>query len=225
MVNQNSLKENIFRFLFPPKCLVCGKHNNFLCYDCYSLIPLENRFQLNKNLPKTELKSLDKIYWATGYKNFIVKKIIQNYKYSPFSKKLSAILSKMLFDFVALNELDFKEIDFLVPVPSSARRKRWRGFDHIEEICRDFSEQINLPLLTKNLVKIRDSEPQMNLSGAKRKENIQGAFFCQDQKKIQGKNILLVDDVFTTGATLEESAKTLKNFGAKKVYGLVIARD
>lgn len=225
MANQNYFKETVFRFLFPPKCLICGKNNNFLCYDCYSLIPLENRFQLNKNLPKTELKSLDKIYWATGYKNFIVKKIIQNYKYSPFSKKLAVVLSKMLFDFVALNELDFKEIDFIVPIPSTSRRKRWRGFDHIEEICRDFSEQINLPLLTENLVKIKDSEPQMNLSAEKRKENIQGAFFCQNKEKMQGKNILLIDDVFTTGATLEESAKTLKNSGAKKVYGLVIARD
>jgi ComF family protein len=225
MANQNSLKETIFRFLFPPKCLICGKNNNFLCYDCYSLIPLENRFQLNQNLPKTELKNLDKLFWATGYNNFIVKKLIQNYKYPPFSKKLSAILSKMLFDFVVLNELDFKEMDFLVPIPSTSRRKRWRGFDHIKEICQDFSEQIKITLLLENLIKIKDSEPQMNLSGEKRKENLKNAFICQNKEKIQGKNILLIDDVFTTGATLEETAKTLKNSGAKKVYGLVIARD
>jgi ComF family protein len=225
MANQNSFGENIFRFLFPPKCIICGKNNYFLCEDCYSLIPLENRFQLNQNLPKTDLKNLDKIYWASGYKNFIIKKIIQNYKYSPFSKKLSSILSKILLDFIALNELSLKEIDFIIPVPSANRRKRWRGFDHIKEICQDFSEQIKIPFLSENLVKIKESEPQINLSAEKRKENLKDIFQCKNPLLINDKNLLIIDDVFTTGATMEECAKTLKNSGAKKVYGLVIARD
>lgn len=225
---KDSLKKiiwNFLSFLFFKKCIICGKNGHQLCQDCCHLIELENGFLFNKKNRAPDLKYLDKIYWASNYQNFVIKKLIKKYKYSPFYKNLFFVFSKILCDFIELNELTFNEIDLIINVPATIKRKKWRGFDHIEKFCLEFGGKINIPVCKNNLIKIKNSKAQVALSKEQRKENLENAFFVGNPEKIKGKNIMLIDDVLTTGTTLNECAKTLKQAGCKKIYGLVIARD
>ena len=83
---------------------------------------------------------------------------------------------------------------------------------------------MKIPLISDCLLKVKETFPQVELSGKEREENIKDAFLCQNREKIQGKRILLVDDVYTTGSTMEEGARVLKIAGAKEVWGVAVAR-
>jgi len=229
MANKKELLKKIINsflfFLFYKKCIICSKNGYQLCQDCCHLIELENGFLFNGKNRAPDLEYLNKVYWATNYENFVIKKLIRKYKYSPFYKNLFSVFSKILSDFVELNELNFNEIDLIINVPSTIKKKKWRGFDHIEKFCLGFSDKINIPTCRNNLIKIKNTKPQIALSKEERKENVENAFFVKNPEEIKEKNIILIDDVMTTGATLNECAKTLKLAGCKKIYGLTIARD
>ena len=104
------------------------------------------------------------------------------------------------------------------------KKLKKRGFNQAEEIAKELSLFLKIPLFNNVLIKIKETLPQIELSDKEREENVSGAFFCQNKKEIGGKKILLVDDVYTTGATMEECARVLKEAQAKEVWGLAIAR-
>jgi ComF family protein len=112
-----------------------------------------------------------------------------------------------------------EEVDCVVPVPLSAERLRSRGYNHAAEIARRVS---NLPLELHLCARIRDTPPQMELPFAERQRNVRGAFRCT--RSAAGRCIALVDDVMTTGATLNEIALVLKDAGASRVVNWVVAR-
>jgi len=115
--------------------------------------------------------------------------------------------------------------DFLlVPVPLEKRKIRWRGFNQAEEIGKELSNFLKIPLLDDVLIKIKETLSQVELSGKEREENIKGVFVIKNKEKIEGEKILLVDDVYTTGATMKECARILKEAGAKEIIGIVVAR-
>jgi len=115
--------------------------------------------------------------------------------------------------------------DFLlIPVPLAKRRIRWRGFNQAEEIAKNLAEYLEIPLINDVLIKTKETLPQIDLAEEARKENIKGAFLIKNEEKIKGKKILLIDDVYTTGSTLEESSRILKKAGAREVWGAVVAR-
>jgi len=101
---------------------------------------------------------------------------------------------------------------------------RWRGFNQATEISKQFSESFNIPLVSNYLAKIREARPQTKLTAEERKENVKGIFKCKKQGVIYGKKILLVDNIYTVGSTMEETAKALKESGAKEIWG-VVARE
>ena len=111
------------------------------------------------------------------------------------------------------------EIDSVVPVPLSAARLRTRGYNHAAEIARHLLPgKLDLALCERS----RDTPPQMDLPFAERRRNVRGAFRCT--RALMGASIAVVDDVMTTGATLNELARTLKDAGAARVVNLVVAR-
>lgn len=112
----------------------------------------------------------------------------------------------------------------LIPVPLDKKRLRWRGFNQAEELAKGISKFLNIEILNNILIKTKETLPQVELSDEERKENIKGAFACQNQEKIKGRKILLVDDIYTTGSTMEECARVLKKAGAKEIIGIVVAR-
>lgn len=228
--------------LFPPFCLNCQKEGTYLCPDCFSLIDIANNqfcpfcqpqkivldartcFFCRKN------KNLAGLFSAASYRNFIIKKAISQFKYEPFLKEMAKPLASLIIQHFQL--IDYRPPFFrdktgfiLVPVPLHKKRRRWRGFNQAEEISRQISLFFKIPLISDVLLKIKETRPQMELSGKEREENIQEVFVCENRDLIKEKKILLVDDVFTTGSTMEECARVLKKSGAKEVWGVAVARE
>jgi len=215
------MKNFLLNLIFPEFCIGCKKEGTYLCQDCLSLI----------NISNTSLKiekEIKTIYCATDYNNLIIKRLITTFKYKPFAKELSKTLAFIIIIyFQNLEKLpDFfkKKNEFLlIPIPLYKKRLKWRGFNQTEEISKILSEIFKIPLALNILVKTRQTIPQLNLPQEKRKENVKGVFACTKPELIKGKNILLIDDVITTGATIQEAAKTLKKSGAKQILGIVVA--
>ena len=113
--------------------------------------------------------------------------------------------------------------DVIVPVPLHHRRLLWRGFNQSLEISRSLSKRLDRPVLKNGLTRIRNTPPQTRLGLRERRVNIKDAFLA-DTGQIRGRRVLLVDDVYTTGSTLRECARTLRRAGAFGVDVLVLAR-
>lgn len=117
---------------------------------------------------------------------------------------------------------ELKEVDALVPVPLHWRRRRARGFNQAELTARELSRWTGLPIKKAWLRRIKDTVSQTGLTSRQRAENVRGAFRAHG--KLDRKRILLIDDVCTTGATLNACARTLRRAGAGTVHGLTVAR-
>jgi len=229
---------NFILDLFSPKfCFSCRKEGTYLCNDCRAYLEiLQEQYCLCKEptillkkCQRCRTKKLDGLYFAVPYQKPLIKKLIQYFKYEPFIKELAKTLALLIIEHFLLLEkrpgfLHSKAGFILAPIPLDEKRLKWRGFNQAEELGKELSKFLNIPLFSDCLIKIKKAVPQVELSDENRRENIKGAFACQKSEKVKGKEILLVDDVYTTGSTMEECAKVLKEAGAKKVIGIVIAR-
>lgn len=218
----SQIKDFCLELLFPKFCVNCGRDGAYLCQDCLAMIDISDRIFR----PQGKLSCL---YFASDYNNFIIKKLITKYKYQPFAKDLAKTLSSIII--IYFQNLESPPIflaqkkDFVfVPIPLFKKRLRWRGFNQSEEISRHLSEYLNIPISKDVLAKTRETIPQAKLSKQARKKNLKGVFVCQKPDLIKDKRVLLVDDVFTTGTTMEEAARILKKAGAKQVLGIAVAR-
>jgi ComF family protein len=113
----------------------------------------------------------------------------------------------------------------LVPVPLFGRKERERGFNQAKELAEILARAWQTELSCGNLVKIKNTASQAALNKEQRSENLKNAFCVLNKNSIKGKKVYLIDDVYTTGATMEECAGTLKRAGAKKVWGITAARE
>jgi len=217
------IKEIFLSLLFPKFCLGCQGEGNYLCQDCQAILEIS---RLHLQYPGQNLKDL---YFALNYQNPLIKNLIQKFKYGPLVKELAKPLSSIIIEHFQLldNKPPFfgERNDFiLIPVPLEKRRLKWRGFNQAEEIGKEISKFLNIPLMNGVLIKIKENSLQVDLSGKERKENVREVFGLKGGERIFGKKILLIDDVYTTGATLEEAARVLKEAGTKEVIGIVVAR-
>ena len=113
----------------------------------------------------------------------------------------------------------------LVPVPLHQKRYKWRGFNQALLLSEYIADKFNLPVCANLIIRKRNTKPQTKIKSMKeRRENIKGAFFCPRESLVKNKNVIIVDDVCTTLATLNECAIKLKKAGAKRVWGLAVAR-
>jgi len=231
-------KNIILDILFPRFCLRCQKEGDWICPDCLSTIDIleyqycpfcmQKIFEESICL-KHKNKNLDKLFFAVSYENSLIKKAIKKFKYPPFLRELTPYFCYLIISHFLLIEnktiLENINNSFLVPVPISSFKKRWRGYNQSEEIAKQLSISLKIPVLINNLIKTKKTQSQFKLSKNERIENVKNVFEIKNAQEIQGKRIFLVDDVFTTGATMEECARTLKNAGARNVFGITIARE
>ncbi|MBZ1348595.1 MAG: hypothetical protein KYQ20_02475 [Candidatus Nealsonbacteria bacterium] len=240
----SELKAIIIEIIFPVKCLNCGKEGQFLCEDCFSIIQIidqkychickkrkpANVFQCEECRRKT---SLDHVFFATTYQesqeDVLNRKLILCFKYKALIRGLSLIFSKLIIahfraiDLINENN-DFFENFVIIPIPLHNKRKKWRGFNQAEEIAKCLSLELKIPMLKKSLRRVKNTKSQTETENhQERKDNVEGAFECFDDKPIKERNVLLIDDIYTSGATIEEAAKTLKKKGVKRVWGCVVA--
>lgn len=223
--------QKIIDYIFPDSfsCLLCGQdifdETEFVCVDCFHKLPLLNgKLCVRCSHP---VVTGDYCENCKG-KDFVFSKVIAPFIYTDYIKHCihelkfndKKYFAKFLGYYLAktfnLNKLP---CDIVIPVPLSKQRLQTRKYNQAELIARTFCETTNLPLATNVLVKIKDVSPQAKLSFKDRSNNIKGAYKVIDPSQIIGKNVLVIDDVYTTGCTMNECSKMLKKAGAKQVFG------
>jgi predicted amidophosphoribosyltransferase len=219
-----------------PYCEKTETQNGKPCHRCR-----ENHLMKNQLLP------LDDLLVSTRYKD--ISRLVHCYKYN-FIPDLHIPLGKIMIQGILKNNSALP--DAIIPIPLHPRRLRWRGFNQSELLARYISENLapgfQIPVLAEVLIRQKYTAPQMKISDyLERKKNITGAFYfnppspegrrCFDElvgtgegsdtnkTNLKNKTVLLVDDIATTGATLFEAGKVLKNSGAKKVFAVVLSRQ
>jgi len=162
----------------------------------------------------------DGVYACCLYEG-VIRECIHLLKYkgsSCMAKPLGEILAACLS-----GAADIARTDFIVPVPLHRRSRLKRGFNQSELLAREMAKLCNMKVEKHNLVKIKNTRSQVNLSKEEREANVKGVFRVCNPVIFRGKNIILIDDVCTTGATMSECARVLKSCDAAGVRGIVIA--
>lgn len=232
--------DSLLTLLYPQSCQICEKSvefrsDGFVCGECWQdthifdgeeIICWKCSAFLKVGVPEAkvfcrrcETDAYDAAYSIGLYEKALSVSIL-NLKKQPF---LPARLRKLVCN--AFDKLSFHEIDLIIPVPLSAARLRERGFNQAAVIAQTIAGHANLPIDETSLRRIINTEKhRVGMDRKARLESVQNAFEVKRPKLLKGKNILLVDDVFTSGATVSSCAEALKIQGAEKVYALTIAR-
>ena len=212
--------------LLPPRCGSCRALGSWLCGSCRSRIrrleePLCARCGAeveSRRCPcRARLRHLGRLRAAAAYEGPL-ERAIHRFKYEGW-RALARPLARLLEDRLAV---DGVPAGVLAPVPLFGTRRRSRGYNQAELIARELARSLRLPLGTA-LERVRDTPPQVGLDRLRRRDNVSGAFAWRG-RALAGEPVLLVDDVATTGATLEACATALKSAGAGLVTGIVLAR-
>ena len=229
--------------LFPVRCEICGQirdtdknPDGYLCTACAIAIPVHrwlfcptcNRKLISLEPCTFHPTALKTLGAATSYDQKSVKRLIWRYKYG-FIEPLAKPLADKLSEYIAsafLPHINVHDGSWLVSyVPLHPQRERWRGFNQAQLLAKHVSEKINIPI-TPTLRRTEFHVPQMEIKEKKNRfENIKNAFAPVPYVELRGKNIILIDDIAASGATLIEAAKVLKRAHAKSVYAFVVARS
>ncbi len=232
------IKNFILDILFPVYCLVCEKQGeDFICPACQlKLKKLEHQFCIICKKPsigglthqhcKTPYAP-EGLISMLDYKDEAVADVLIKGKYK-FVEDVYKTLGEMLFEFLKTDCLELlASVDALAPLPLHKRRLRWRGFNQAESLCQSLSEKLGFPVIHA-LQRTKATKTQKDLKKEQRITNVENAFALSSnfqKDDLIGACIILIDDVTTTGSTLLEAAKVLKQSGAKAVYCLTVARD
>lgn len=223
---------SILDLIFPKSCLSCGKTGGYVCADCLSKVRI-----LKPACPYCEKDSIDGFTHTKCKKKFgldglisiwdyegVIRKAILTLKYK-YATEIESEIVRYLTIFIKNNVLFSTNHYTLIPIPLFWHRQNIRGFNQSEEIGKLIAKEMGWSFDPNLLIKKKSTSPQATLSVDARRQNLRGVF-ALSSSDIQHTipNILLFDDVFTTGSTLKECAKVLKRGGVKKVWGMTIAR-
>ena len=249
MIKFFKTSEFILGLFFPKLCLGCQKEGTFLCEDCKAtleiseydyclcnkkplLIPPAQKFgKCNKCLSK----KLSGLYFALSYKEkSLIRKLIHQFKYKPYTKNLAKPLASLIIEHFIITQKNTDDIwqnSVLIPVSLDKKKLKIRDYNQSEELAKELSKVLKIPVVSDVLIKVKKTEPQMKLKKEEREKNLSGAFaispacHSRESGNLVGKKVFLVDDVYTTGSTMEECARVLRDAGAKSVWGIAIARE
>ncbi len=225
------LKGIALDLLFPRWCVGCGSEGDFICPTCLKSLPRINpplcprcgRPQLNAVICpvcvgwQADIDGIRAPFKFDG----AVRRAIHELKYKNV-RAIAALLGHWLGDYLADYPLP---AEVLVPVPLHHKRLRERGYNQSRLLARELAKLSGLPLVDGCLVRERYTTPQARTSNVdERRNNVADAFACRD-RRLEGRAVLLIDDVATSGATLDACARVLKEAGAGSVWGLVLAKE
>lgn len=217
--------KNLIRFLFPPRCIFCGyiletDVDMEICENCFCKIPFMKDGIIKSPESFLHGGGCEYTICACNYTG-ILKDSIKKFKfydkagyYRAFAGLLSDRIKKMT---------NFREFDIITCVPLSKRKESIRGYNQSLLISKEVGKKLGIPVNPRLLVRERDTKSQSLLTKCERYSNVAGAFKVTNANDIKGKTVLLVDDIMTTGNTLNECGRTLLKAGAEKVIGAVIA--
>lgn len=232
----------LFELLFPKSCIGCGAGDDFLCERCLKEIEINSlqvcclcQKAITKNgelcgLCKSQASPpLNRVLVCGKYQDELLAKAIHLFKYK-FIRELDESLGKLQSR--TLRHFSVPIPDLIIPVPLHKRRLRWRGYNQsallANQVAKSIAPGLEIPVAENVIFRSRHTPPQMKIKKlSQRVENVSGAFalFPLPQNFLKGKNILLVDDVCTTGSTLFECAKVLSAKRPKSISAIVLARQ
>lgn len=205
--------------IYPPVCGICEQINKKnLCKKCEIEI---KKYQLN-NIEKVKDKNYDYQIKILKYENIIRKKIIdykfneKSYLYKTFGKII--LNNKKIYSFL-------KKYDIILCVPMYKEKKKQRGYNQAELITKELAKKLHIDISLDNLVKMKDTKKQSTLTKTERMQNLKGVFEVKNKGILKNKNVILFDDIFTTGSTVNECCNVLKKAGAKGIAVLTLAVD
>lgn len=227
---------SILDFIFPKYCVNCRKFGAYLCPNCFSYIAF-NESGTCIVCQKSAIGGLthpacrskftpDGVFSSLVYKG-VVKKLIYKFKYNPHLTDLKNTLIDLFHEGIIQKEEFYKLLDtesVLIPIPLHKARFRKRGYNQSEILARGIGKKLDIEVLDC-LERIKNTKTQVGLKKEEREENIKDAFRLKI-KELRLKNfrqVFLVDDVVTSGATIKEAAKVLKKAGVSKVWALTLA--
>jgi len=225
------LKGMALDLLFPKWCVGCGKEGDFICDSCRRAIlrivpplcPRCGKPQLSGILCpgcsswQAEIDGIRAPFQFDG----AIRQAIHQLKYKNL-RALAEPLATLLRDYFIANPVP---AETLVPVPLHRKRLRERSYNQSSLLAEELGKLLGLPVVRDCLIRKQHTPPQARTSTIKeRRHNVSGAFACRDQR-LRARQVLLIDDVATSGATLDACAAALKANGATSVWGLVLARE
>ena len=242
----STIKNSFFHLaelLYPPQCPACNypitRTDDTLCPKCWQqlreaiLTPAcptcgkpTSQYEIYNNKChrcQDNQTNIDFIIRVGDYQSSL-KNLVLSFKYHHQSR-LDKFLGKLAAD-TALSRPETRSLDYLVPIPLHWRRRFTRGYNQSEILAEQIAKHLKLSNISipvrHDLIRTRNTPPQTTLPAGKRKNNLKNAFAIRPDAPFKNKNICLVDDVTTTGTTLNTAAKTLKRYGAKSVSAIVI---
>jgi ComF family protein len=221
MISIREIKDSLIHLLFPNVCTGCGSdlvsHNTVLCLKCMDAMP-ETNFELHPGNP------VEKRFWgrlllsqATAQYYFtresLMQRLMHQFKYRG-DKDLGLQLGRMMGD--SLSRSGRFKVDALIPLPLFASKEKRRGFNQATILCEGMAESMKVPVLNNVVARTQYTDTQTKKGRIERWQNMEGKFVLADPRAIHDKHVLLVDDVVTTGATLEAcGAELLKAANVK----------
>ena len=214
--------ECLLNLIFPNVCGFCNRiDRNSLCKTCEEEI---SKYKLNliRDYRKDKTKYFDFLFCALKYKNIIREKIIQykfgekSYLYKTFVKII--INNKKIYRFIEL-------YDIIIPVPMYKSKENIRGYNQSTLVARELAKITQIKFDNSILLKVKDTKIQSSLSKKERQNNLKDVFKVENQERINNKKVILIDDIYTTGSTVNECSKMLKQAGARNILVLTIAKD
>mgnify|MGYP000989360470 CR=1 FL=1 len=227
-MKKSSFLSHFFNLMYPNLCVVCdesliGKEEH-LCLACLNNIPRTNYHFIANNPVEKRFWGKVPIHRATAFfffqKGSPYQKTLHQLKYSG-NKEMGEFLGKYAAQSLMESE-DFSSIDMIVPVPLHPNKFRKRGYNQSEWIAKGLSEVLKVPLNTTDLIRVQENPTQTKKGVYERYKNTEGIFQLNDILAFEGKHILLVDDVLTTGSTIEACINAMHEVGNVRVSVFVL---
>ncbi|MDO9577610.1 MAG: ComF family protein [Candidatus Cloacimonadales bacterium] len=229
---KSNILSSLIDLLFPRTCFSCNDRiqNDIICESCLNSLefltevcPVCGAYDQGKTclICQGNEFQFDKARSVFQFNKMILN-LIHDLKYDEM-RKVAILFGKLTEDY--LREFNpFQSVDIIAPVPLHKVKKRSRGFNQSQLLTAEISRRMNWPHEPNLIQRRRFTETQTKLGRKDRKKNVQDAFSLKAKLNINNKNILIVDDVFTTGATVNSISSVLRQNGAAKVFVLTIAR-
>ena len=220
----NNIIGTILDIIYPQVCGICGKvSSKSICNKCRARLKSEFKFEMDDYTEDVQ-KNFNEHYYFFKYENLIRQQILDlKFHEKPY-------VYKTIMYFLKENKKDLKNLekyDIIIVVPVSISRKKERGYNQSTILAKEISRIIERPFIENVLYKIKNTVPQSTLNKEQREQNAKGDYKVNNIQKIYNKKILIFDDIYTTGSTLNECAKVLIEQGIKKeqIGVMTIAKD
>lgn len=206
-------------YFFPPICGMCGEINeNYICNNCYENIKKIKKCVINEYNNRNFSKHL----YIFKYEGIIRNKIIE-YKFEDKGYLYKMFAKIILSDKKTCNFI--KKYDVIIPVPISKKRKKKRGYNQSELVANEIAQKLNQDIWTDIIIKKKDNKPQSELNKLERIKNVEDIYEINKPIEVKNKKVLLLDDIYTTGSTVNEIARKLKQNQTQEIGVITLAKD